>query len=147
MAGERPKGVMGRPRKQPPPNAAELIREAAAQGANIRSIARAVLRVDFSVLDRWREEYPELQQALEEGRESERRALHNKLFQVATQGEGRDSIIAAMFLLKARHGYVEGEQPHQANRVAINVSLPGALPMKQIEVIENERPTVQRLPD
>ena len=35
--------------------------------------------------------------------------------------------ISAMFLLKARHGYIEGAQDVQGNRVNIVFALPGAM--------------------
>lgn len=50
-----------------------------------------------------------------------------------------------MFLLKARHGYREGDQAAEANRVSINFQMPGvALPLAQFQVIENEpRETIE----
>jgi len=121
----------------PPKNAAEIIREAASTGASVVGI-RHLLKCSYEVFSRWLKEFPELQEALDQGREAERRTLHNVLYRTATEGEGRDSIIAAMFLLKARHGYVEGEQPQQGNRVQINFQLPGAKPLETVEVIDGD---------
>ncbi|MCY1310270.1 hypothetical protein D9M69_600390 [compost metagenome] len=48
-------------------------------------------------------------------------------------GQGGERIVkggnvtAAIFLLKARHGYREGDQSEIANKVSINFQLPGAL--------------------
>ena len=94
----------------------------------------------FEVLKRWFVEYPELKQAFDYGREEERSTLHNVLYRAATAGEGKDSLIAAMFLLKSRHGYKEGEQHEiQNGRVQIEIKLPGALvPAQYAEVIEHE---------
>lgn len=107
--GNTPAGAYCRPppapRKDPPPDAVERIRALAAEGWSIRGIASA-FGIGYDLLaGRWFEEYPELREAMEAGREEERHALHNRLFRMAMEGEGRDAVIAAMFLLKARHGY------------------------------------------
>jgi len=136
----------GRKRKEPPANAADLIRAAAATGANQRGVA-AALSVNTEVLIRWLAEHPELEEAFKQGREKERQTLHNVLYDAATQGSGKESLIAAMFLLKARHGYREGEQEVQQNRVNINFQLPGARPMSEYVIeAENAEPRVERLP-
>lgn len=131
----------------PPKNAADVIREAASTGASVVGI-RHLLKCSYEVFNRWLKEFPELQEALDQGREAERRTLHNVLFETAVHGEGRDKIIAAMFLLKARHGYIEGEQPQQASRVQINFAIPGARPYDPSMVIENGTDDpVKRLPN
>lgn len=129
---------------KPPPNAAELLREAAATGAGLHSLRR-LLSCSGAVFNRWLDEFPELRDALDEGRERERRTLHTTLFRTATEGTGRDALLAAMFLLKSRHGYVEGEQPQQGSRVNVTVNLPGAKPLETIEVIDADA-RVKRLP-
>lgn len=123
----------GRPRKVAPPDAADVIRNACATGASKLGVCMA-LACSIDVLDRWMHEDPALAEALAHGRERERQTLHNTLFDAATGG----NIVAAMFLLKARHGYVEGQQENQANRISINFSLPGAMSLKDFGVIENE---------
>lgn len=129
----------GRPRKQPPANAAELIREATARGATKLGVAVA-LDCALSVLERWLSESPELKEAFSVGREKERHALHSKLYETAMHGEGRDALLANMFLLKTRHAYLEGDQSEQGNRVSINFQLPGAQPLQQFTVIDNHEP-------
>jgi transposase-like protein len=126
-----------RPRKQPPADALEIITAACATGASKQGVAMA-LGCDRSVLERWLHERPDLAEAFARGKERERQTLHDVLYETATKGEGRDAIIAAMFLLKARHGYVEGEKEGQANRVNINFTIPGAQPLKDFMVIEHE---------
>ncbi|HEX3486254.1 MAG TPA: hypothetical protein VHT51_14420, partial [Micropepsaceae bacterium] len=82
---------------------------------------------------------PALQEAFDNGRESERYALHNMLYRKAIE---KGDSIAAMFLLKSRHGYREGDQGETGNRVQINFQLPGSISMdefKNMKVIENER--------
>jgi hypothetical protein len=130
------KKPIGRRPKHPPKDAADVIRKAAADGANRVGIGMA-LGCSYKVLQRWLDEREDLRDALEEGRESERKTLHNRVYEMAVNGEGRDSLLAAFFLLKARHGYVEGEQPQQGNRVTVNFQLPGARPFNPELVIEN----------
>ncbi len=132
---------MGRPRKEPPPDAAEVIRQATATGASKLGTAMA-LGVNADVLIRWLDESPELKAAFDEGREKERATLHNVLYLAAMAG----AVVPALFLLKARHGYVEGEQDGQANRVSITFNIPGALPLDKFMVIENE-PKPERIPN
>lgn len=127
----------GQPRKEPPPDALAIIQKAAATGASRRGVAMA-LGVHTTVVQRWLDESEELKEAFEQGRETERQTLHNVLYDCAVGGNGKDSLIAAMFLLKARFGYREGEQATEANRVSINFQLPGAMPLDQFQVIENE---------
>lgn len=125
--------TIGRPRKQPPADAAERITALAADGFSVLGVARR-MGVNQEVLTRWFDEQPALKEAFDVGRENERYALHNMLYRLATEGGDK---IAAMFLLKARHGYREGDQGEQANRVSINFSLPGALKPESF-VIDHE---------
>lgn len=127
----------GRPRKIAPPDAAEVIRNACATGANRIGVAMA-LGCSTDVLVRWMDEDPELKQAFEQGRETERKTLHNVLYECATKGTGKDALIAAMFLLKARHGYQEGQQEGQANRVSVTFNIPAAQPLDQFLVIDHD---------
>lgn len=62
------------------------------------------LRIDFGTLRRLRDEDQELAQMVEETLEAERAELHGVLYEQAVNGR---NIIAAMFLLKTRHGYRE----------------------------------------
>lgn len=127
------KKPIGRRPKQPPKAAAEVIRKAAADGANRVGIGMA-LGVSYKVLQRWLDEREDLREALEEGKESERKVLHGVLRKAAEDG----NIVAAMYLLKARHeGYLEGAATTQPNRVSINFQLPGAMPFNPEMVIEN----------
>lgn len=126
-------------RKEPPPDARDTILAAAAGGATKRGVA-IMLGTSFQVFDRWLDENHELQEAFERGRELERQTLHNTLYKTATEGTGKEKLVAAMFLLKARHGYREGEQEQQGNRVNITFNLPGALkPTEFIQEAVNAR--------
>jgi hypothetical protein len=75
-----------------------------------------------------------LQRAFDEGREKERHALHNMLYRQAME---KGNATAAMFLLKARHGYREGDQNEAGNRVQILFALPGAMTMEEFTTIGN----------
>ena len=126
---EPKKKRMGRPKKQPPPNAAERIRKLAAEGHTKRGIA-ILLGTHFEAFNRWLEENPDLQDAFNAGREKEHHALFKALF---TQATTKGNTTAAIFLLKSRHGYREGDQSDNANKVQINFQLPGAMPMAQFK--------------
>jgi hypothetical protein len=130
----RPDKKTGRPRKDPPPNAAARIEALAATGHSMVGIARG-LNTSKDIVRRWCEDDPALAEALARGREAERFALHDVLFRAATED---GNIVAAMFLLKARHGYKEGDPSGEANRVSITFALPGAMSMEEFQVIDNE---------
>ncbi len=138
------KSTSGRPRKEPPPNAAEVIRNACATGASKVGVALA-LGTSMDVLVRWLDEQPDLKEAFTQGREKERQTLHNVLYESAIGGNGKDSLIASMFLLKSRHGYQEGQQESQANRVSVTFNIPAATPLNQFMTVENEPTRTQSL--
>ena len=135
----------GRPRKEPPADAEQAIRAACAIGSSKAGVAMA-LGVNPDVLDRWMDERPDLKQAFDEGRETERKTLHSVLYEADTKGTGKDALIAAMFLLKSRHGYREGDQESQGNRVSVTFNIPGAQPLSQFMTIEHEHNRTQSLP-
>ncbi|MDB5851081.1 MAG: hypothetical protein JWP29_4833 [Rhodoferax sp.] len=143
---ESEKIVPGRPRKEPPADAAAIITDACAKGASKIGVAMA-LAVDVRVLDRWLSEQPSLKDAFDRGRERERGTLHDVLFQCAIGKNGKDSLIAAMFLLKARHGYVEGDQGDHGNRVNVTFNIPGAMPLSSFMTVENEPAPTKRVSD
>lgn len=121
----RPLKKTGRPLKQPPADAHARIAAHAADGHSVLGIAHA-LGTSPDTLRKWFDADPTLKEAFDKGRERERHALHNMLYRQAMEGA---NATAAMFLLKARHGYREGDTGDQANRVHITFSLPGALPL------------------
>lgn len=126
-------------RKFPPANAARRIEQLAASGHSLIGVARG-LDASADKLRAWLDEDPALAEALARGRESERFELHNVLYRAARKG----NIIAAMFLLKARHGYREGDQGGEANRVSITFALPGAMTPEQFAI--EHAPTTENLP-
>lgn len=109
-------------RKKPKENAAEIIEQMASEGYSKRNIAKG-LGIGFDLFQVWLEQYPELSEALQLGKDKEHKELHNALFTAATQ-EG--NVTAAIFLLKTRHGYREGDQSDTANKVSITFQLPAA---------------------
>lgn len=121
----------GRKPTMPPAGAADRVRALAADGFSIVGVA-AGMGIDAKTLNLWMEREPALQEAFDQGREQERRALHNKLYRLAME---KDNAPAAMFLLKARHGYREGDQSDQAGRVNVTIALPGAMTLQQFTAI------------
>lgn len=118
-------GVVGRPRKEPPPDAAQRIEDLTADGRGIVGVA-AKLGTTREVLRRWMTDDTTLQEAFDLGRERERYELHKMIHRDAMDGEKPN--VNAMFLLKARHGYREGDQGESGARISVTVNLPGALP-------------------
>lgn len=131
----------GRRRKNPPKDAAARVQELAKEGYSIKGIA-ARLGAGVELFSRWRDENPDIQHALDEGREHEHSELFNSLYGAAKKG----NVVAAIFLLKTRHGYREGAEGELANRVTINFQLPGALPLDQFKVIEHEPDSTEPVP-
>lgn len=120
---KKPRNTPTGRRKKPPANAAELLLELSSNGYNKKGLAYR-LGTTVETMNKWLELYPELQTALDEGREREHHALFNALYENATKG---GNVTAAIFLLKTRHGYREGDQSEIANKVSINFQLPGAM--------------------
>lgn len=116
----------GRPPKQPPADAAQRIEELAADGWSIVGIAKK-LGVNKKTLARWIRSDDELQAAFDYGREQERRVLHNAVYREAVEGEGRNKLLAAMFLLNSRHGYRSDDFGAGETRVNVTVNLPAAM--------------------
>ncbi len=116
--------VIGRPRKHPPSDAAQRIEQLASEGRSIIGLAKE-LGTSKDTLRRWMTDCPELTEAFERGREQERQELHELLRRDARNGAKPN--INAMFLLKCRHGYREGDQGEQGSRVNIVFNLPGAM--------------------
>jgi hypothetical protein len=129
---------MAAPRKNPPNNAASEIETLAATGCSVVGIATH-FNIGDELLARWLEDYPTLKQAFKTGRERERHALHNALY---VQAVDKGNAAAAMFLLKSRHGYREGDQSDNANKVAITFNLPGALSAEQYALAKAAKVTI-----
>jgi hypothetical protein len=128
----------------PPPEAAEVVFELCSRGVCDISVAKA-LGTSNTVYARWREAYPEIEEARRQGRAVEHDALFDVLFQAAVVEK---NLTAAMFLLKARHGYREqGPDFTQVeNKVSVTFELPGALKpdVYEAEVLKKSLPPRQR---
>lgn len=94
---------IGRPKRTLNPQDYDVIREMLERHLSWTQISKG-LRMDYTVLRRLRDEDETLKRLADEILEVERVALHNTLFDEATKSR---NIIAAMFLLKCRHGYRE----------------------------------------
>ena len=119
--------TIGRPPKPIPPDADTIIKAMAADGFSLVGIASR-LGIGKDLLREWFGREPKLQEAFDAGREDERHSLHNMLYKEAME---KGNATAAMFLLKSRHGYREGADAEQPNRVSITFNLPGAMPMAE----------------
>ncbi len=103
------------------PNGLLLIEAMARDGYSMVSIAKA-LRIDQVTLRQIRRRDPAVQEALDLGLAANERELVNLLMTQARDGQ----VVPAIFLLKAKHGFREGEQrePPMPN---ITINLPGAM--------------------
>ncbi|MEN1928047.1 hypothetical protein WCE37_03435 [Luteimonas sp. MJ250] len=109
-----------------PRGAADKLRKWAAEAVPQKVMARR-FGVGVATLKRWMEEDERLEAAYDEGVEEE----HQMLYQALKRKLATDNGAAAMFLLKTRHGYREGDQTGQANRVQVTFTLPGAATKEQ----------------
>lgn len=117
MTAEKTIGTRGRKIKQPPSECDAVIEEMAAKGYSLLGIAKR-LQTSPDTLRRWFAENPQLQSALDAGREDERWTLHNVLFKQAVE---KGNTTAAIFLLKSRHGYADNDRVHNTNKLSVNV--------------------------
>jgi transposase-like protein len=113
--------IMAAPRKNPPKDAAETIERLAEQGFTIIGIAKrlGVVRETFK---KWCKQEAELQEAFENGRETQRQALIALIVQSAVANKGANS--NAMFLLKTLHGLREFDSPYSKVDVSVAVANP-----------------------
>ena len=115
-----------------PKNAEETIRKAAENGCTTTQIAKA-LGISRTAWGEWLERYPNIAEAYRQGKAVEHDTLVGALFKAATEGK---NIVAAIFLLKARHGYTDTGATLVENRVSINFQLPAALsPAEYVKTI------------
>lgn len=110
---------------KPPRGTADKLRKWAADGTPQKVMARR-LGVGVATLKRWLEENEKLQAAYDEGVEEEHQMLIGSL-----RSHMAASPTPAIFLLKTRHGYREGDQTGQANRTQVTINLPGAATKEQ----------------
>lgn len=110
---------------KPPRGTAAKLRQWAADGTPQKVMARR-LGVGVARLKQWMEDDERLQAAYDEGVEEEHQVLLASL-----RSHMANSPTPAIFLLKTRHGYREGDQTGQANRVQVTFELPGAASKEQ----------------
>lgn len=94
----------------------------------------SALGISFPTWKRLKEEDEQAAQALDEARREEESALVGVLYEAATKDK---NLTAAMFLLKARHGYKEGSERVNANQVNVQITLPGAMDRKEYENLKS----------
>lgn len=134
-------GKVGRPRAECPADAAQRIRELAADGWSLVGIAEK-LGTNRHTLADWFDNDPALQEAMDRGREQERQILHNVLFRLAVEQNDKT---AAIMILNARHGWRGDPAEAQGNRVSINFTLPGAMRPEQFVIEQNDESNPENL--
>lgn len=105
------------------------VRQLSAQGCSERTIAKA-LGMSYGAWRRALDADPRTQAALAEGRAVEHDALVGSLFKAATE---KGNVIAAIFLLKARHGYRDTADVTPVNQVAVVFQMPAPLTPDQYQ--------------
>lgn len=112
----------------------------AADAASMRVISRR-LGITENTFRSWMDTFPALRDAYYEGIEEEHQMLLAALKKQLDKGP-----VPAIFLLKSRHGYREGDQTETINRVSITFDLPGAMPLKAYMKAQPAR-TIEHKPD
>lgn len=128
---------MGRKKIQLKTTDYSKIRRLGARGVSEVDICKA-LGISYPTWKRLKEEDEEALEALEEARREEESELVGVLYEAATKDK---NLTAAMFLLKARHGYKEGAEQVNANQVNVKITLPGSMEpdqyLKTVEEVNN----------
>ena len=107
------KGGQGRSSFKVGAKGLKIIEDLTGRGCSLTTIAK-VLRMSRDTLREVRMRQPEVEEAYQRGLATEHDALTSNLRRLADDG----NVVANLFLLKARHGYREGE-PLEVN-VAVN---------------------------
>jgi hypothetical protein len=107
------KGGQGRSSFKVGAKGLKIIEDLTGRGCSLTTIAK-VLRMSRDTLREVRMRQPEVEEAYQRGLANEHDALTSNLRRLADEG----NVVANLFLLKARHGYREGE-PLEVN-VAVN---------------------------
>lgn len=95
----------------------QLVERMAAGGLSDAAIAKA-LKMNRETFRFCRRRQPEVEEALQRGRSAEEHALFSKLHEAAMKG----NVVAAIFLLKSRHGYRDqGNATDERPNIVINL--------------------------
>ncbi len=125
--------IMANPKKTLKENDYGIISRLGERGVSETDICKA-LGMSYKTWQRIKEEDPRALDALEEARRVEESELVGVLFESATKDK---NLTACMFLLKTRHGYLEGAQQVAANQVNVQITLPGAKdPVSYLKEVE-----------
>ncbi len=135
-----PLGLGGPPKKEPPPNAAQLVRQLAAAGWRSNDIGREVCAASPEQFRRMQEDHPELAAALDAGYGD----LHNALVDGLMKAAAKGNFVPAIFLLKSRFAYSESDPAD--SRPIINITLPGAASLDDFKGLTLEHAEALALP-
>lgn len=118
------------PKKEPGPGDAKQVHRLTAAGHGHASIA-AKMGISKLAFQRWLKDHQEIRAAYEAGLAVEEQEILSELRKILKKGNATPGI----FLLKARHGYREGESQIEDNRVQISVQLPASLSPEQYKQV------------
>lgn len=103
-------------RKNPPANASQTIRDLATKGHSLVGIA-SHFGVSKDTLKNWLEKYPSLEDAFEIGKDAQRQALHQMLYEKAM---AKGDSLAALSILNSLYGW---RDPRKGSTVDVNVDV------------------------
>ena len=146
MATKRTGRKPGRPRMALPTDGLQRIRDLAAEGHSEIAISYALGFARDGIQKMKRRSGGEaIQQAIDEGRQREHQSLRNALFTTATERKGKEAVTAAIFLLKARHGYIEARDALPTANLNIQIKMPGAMKPEHYGKLIEAAPAAQTL--
>ena len=114
------------PRKNPPPNAAETIRNLATTGHSLVGIA-SHFGVSKTLLSSWLERFPLLEDAFEVGKDKQRQELHEMLYRKALE---KNDTLAALSILNSLHGWRDPRKGGTDLNVNVDVKLQAVMVVK-----------------
>lgn len=130
-------GVVGRPRIEPPADAAERIQKYASDGYLVVGIAHK-LGVSANTFRQWLKEREDLREALEQGKAAEEHRLVSRMAQIGMQDKDLSAAAkACSYLLSTRHNYRDGGPGGSAREGSVQVvlQLPAAMSVEQYRTV------------
>lgn len=113
-----------------------LVQQLATEGKSNTAIAEA-LRVNRSTFANILKRQPEIAEALARGRS----ALEGELTDILLGHAREGNVVAAIYLTKARCGWVEGQaMPGVVNNTQVNIVMPPPMPPEEFRRIIDLRP-------
>lgn len=95
-----------------------------AEGYTLKSIATATFKVSQDTFAKWRKEHPELQRAIENGKNRDEQLCMNRLREIAFNDNHKQHLTALLAYGKIQHHWNDGSRLDQANVPALPKAVP-----------------------